>query len=170
MRNISLLLATTMILGACAASDAHDPVVAAPPAAGALAAPQQSAPAPGASASAAVATGALQLAGSHWQFSRINGQVVAAGAHATLAFDANGHASGHAGCNSYGGSYQQSANTLHFGALLSTKMACLLPAGAMQTEQAVFNAMRATAGARMDGSNLILLDADGNPLATLQSP
>lgn len=156
MRKIPLLLALTVALGGCAVSSAHNPADPAPPSATA--------------APSSPNTATLQLANTHWQFVAVNGNAVPSGVKATLAFDASGHASGHAGCNSYGASYQSGADgSLRFGGVLSTKMACLQPDGAMLTERGVFNALRDTAKARRNGSSLTLTGASGSTLATLNS-
>lgn len=143
MRSMPIIAAIIFALPGCAVSSAHDPASTtdtSPPAA--------SAPAP--------ASTALMLTNSHWRFTEIGGTTVPTGVNATLVFDGNGHVSGRAGCNSYGGAYQQAPDgALRFGAILSTKMACLQPTGAMQAEQGVFDALRRTARARMDGTGLV---------------
>jgi heat shock protein HslJ len=111
---------------------------------------------------------ALQLAGTQWKFVKLDGHDVPSGFNATLNFERNGHVSGHAGCNGYGGPWEASNGALHFGGMISTKMACLQPAGAMATERNVFAALRETAQARLQGHSLVLLDAEGAPLATLE--
>lgn len=117
---------------------------------------------------AASSPNALQLAGTQWKFVKLGGHVVPSGVNATLNFERNGHVSGHAGCNGYGGPWEASDGALHFGGMISTKMACLEPAGAMQTERDVFAALRQTARARMQSHRLMLLDANGSALATLE--
>ena len=112
---------------------------------------------------------ALQLAGTQWRFVKLDGRDVPTGVKATLRLESNGHASGRAGCNSYGGPWTASNGALNFGGMLSTKMACLEPAGTMSTEREVFAALRATARARMQGQELVLLDAKGAALAILKA-
>ena len=109
----------------------------------------------------------LQLADTQWRFVKLDGHDVPDGVNATLKFESNGHASGHAGCNGYGGPWTASNGALHFGGLISTKMACLQPAGAMATEHDVFEALHKTGRARMQGDDLVLMDARGVPLAAL---
>lgn len=140
MRPIAFAFAVTLFLAACAS-----------------AAPRAPAPGP------------LQLAGTQWKFVKVDGHDVPPAVKATLVFESNGHVSGHAGCNSYGGPWTASNGALNFGGMLSTKMACLEPAGAMSTEREVFAALRDTARARMQGQELVLLDANGAALATLQA-
>ncbi|HET9835336.1 MAG TPA: META domain-containing protein [Rhodanobacteraceae bacterium] len=112
--------------------------------------------------------GPLRLAGTQWRFVRLDGHKVPPAVKATLVFESNGHVSGRAGCNSYGGPWSASNGALHFGGMISTKMACLQPAGAMQAEQAVFAALREAVRAQMRDGRLILLNANGDPLALLQ--
>lgn len=157
MRPTALIFALTITLSGCAASAAHDD----PPAAAYTSSASQS---------PSESSAALQLAKTHWHFVQIDGKPVPPGVNATLGFGADGHVWGYAGCNSYGASWQSTGNgDLHFGAVLSTRMACLQPAGAMQTERGVFDVMDNTARARMDGGDLVLMDANGAKLATLQS-
>lgn len=118
---------------------------------------------------ATLSPNALQLADTQWRFVKVGGHDVPSGVNATLKFESNGHVSGHAGCNGYGGPWEASNGALHFGGMISTKMACLQPAGAMQAERGVFEALRETASARTQDQQLILLDANGAALATLQA-
>ncbi len=156
MRWIPFVLMAAMALAGCGVNATRDAAPAAPPPA---------ATAPSAPSAAAIAGG---LAGTSWQFSTVAGVPVPAAVTATLRFDASGHISGRAGCNSYGAPYTLTDDgTLHVGGVMSTKMACLQPAGAMATERGVFAALRAAARLQRDDDTLTLLDASGNPLATL---
>jgi heat shock protein HslJ len=139
MRPIAFAFAVTLFLAACAS-----------------AAPQVSPP------------DALQLAGTRWRFVEVQGHDVPASVRATLVFESNGHVSGRAGCNGYGGPWAASNGALHFGGMISTKMACLEPSGAMETERGVFAALRDTASARMRDHRLVLVDAKGATLASLE--
>lgn len=141
MRAIGSVFATMLLLSACAG-----------------AAPWGAAPAP------------LQLAGTQWRFMKVAGHDVPPVVKATLAFESNGHVSGHAGCNGYGGPWTASDGALHFGGMISTRMACLEPAGAMQTERDVFAALRETVRARLGDRRLVLLDDKGAEIATLEPP
>ena len=117
---------------------------------------------------AALSPDALHLAGTHWRFAKVESHDVPTGVSATLVFERNGHVSGHAGCNGYGGPWSASNGALHFGGMISTKMACLQPAGTMSTEHDVFAALRQTARVRIQNHRLMLLDANGSALATLE--
>ncbi|HET6913312.1 MAG TPA: META domain-containing protein [Rhodanobacteraceae bacterium] len=141
MRTRVLIVVLAVALSACAMAAQQDPAAPSPD--------------------------ALQLAGTQWKFVKLNGHGVPHGVNATLNFERNGHVSGRAGCNGYGGPWEASNGALHFGGMISTKMACLAPPGAMQTERDVFESLRATEHARMQHRQLILLDASGAALATL---
>lgn len=89
------------------------------------------------------------------------------GVNATLHLR-DGRASGRTGCNAYGATWEMHADgRAKFGAAMSTKMACLTPADAMQVERGVLDALQHTAGLRRDAETLVLLDASGKPLAKL---
>jgi heat shock protein HslJ len=141
MRTLPLVLILAVGLGACAVAVQRDPAGDPP----------------------------LQLAGTRWHFIKAAGHDIPPAVRATLAFGSDGHVSGHAGCNGYGGPWTASNGALHFGGMISTKMACLQPAGAMQAEHDVFAALREAAAARMRDRQLILLDANGAAIATLEA-
>lgn len=150
MRKMVFGLLAVVAVSGCAAQAARDPT-----------------PVPGASASAAQASPPGSLDGSNWRFVEVDGSKVPDGVTATLHLH-DGRASGKAGCNAYGASWETSPDgDTRFGPAMSTKMACLTPAGAMQVEKAVFQALQDTARVRRDGGRIVLLDAGGKPLATL---
>jgi heat shock protein HslJ len=149
-----MLMAALAVAG-CSAQAARDP------------APVPVAPAT-VPASAPSSVDLAGLDGSQWRFVELAGQPVPAGVTATLRLR-HDHASGKAGCNAYGARYHVAADgSAEFTQTLSTKMACLQPAGAMQVEQGVFNAFRHTAKVAVADGVLVMLDAAGKPLAKLQ--
>ncbi|MBS0432874.1 MAG: META domain-containing protein [Proteobacteria bacterium] len=140
MRLVAFALAAAIILSGCAS-----------------AAPQGGTPAP-------------QLAGTQWRFVALHGEKIPEDIQATLRFDDKGRASGNGGCNHYGGTYLAgNDDALHFGEMISTRMACLQPAGAMETERGVLDALSHTAHARLQDGGMTLLDVAGTELATLQA-
>lgn len=155
MRMFPIVMAVALAMWGCSVHAARDP-----------------APAPAASASAPVApasAGVAGLDGTAWHFVEVAGVAVPAGVTATLRLH-NGRASGKAGCNAYGASWQVAPDGgTQFGMLISTKMACLAPAGAMQVERGVLDALRRAARVQRDGDSLVLRDASGKPLAKLQA-
>jgi len=147
VRSFAFALALTVALAGCASAAPQTPI-------------------PSSAATAA----APQLAGTQWQFVELHGKAIPDGVRATLRFDDKGRASGRAGCNNYGASFLAGGDSaLHFGQMLSTKMACLQPAGAMDTERGVMDALEHTAHARVQNGEMILLDVTGAQLAVLKS-
>lgn len=150
MRTTAMVLMLALATAGCAAHAAR--------------APQ---PAPAAS-SASPAEAHANLDGTEWRFVEVAGRPVPAGVHAILRLR-DGRASGKAGCNTFGATWQVSADgSTSFGHVLSTKMACMQPAGGMQVEHRVFAALRHAAKIERAGDGLVLLDASGKPLARLQ--
>jgi putative lipoprotein len=78
---------------------------------------------------------------------------------------ADGKASGQGGCNSYGGSVTIKDDTIVFGHIASTMMACAGPA--MDQERRFHAALNRTRRYRIDGGTLTLLDESGATLAVL---
>lgn len=72
-------------------------------------------------------------------------------------------ASGFAGCNMFAGPYQLSGDSLSFGPLAMTRMAC---APGMSIEGGYANALRDTKGYKITGGQLTLTDASGKVLAS----
>lgn len=85
------------------------------------------------------------LANTSWQLTTFGATgaetPVVADSTVTLAFGADGQAGGNAGCNSYGGSYQVQDDSLSFGELTSTLVACADEA-IMQQEQQYLQALQ----------------------------
>jgi heat shock protein HslJ len=100
-----------------------------------------------------------------WELATLAGQPVTLKQPATLNL-ADGGASGFAGCNKYNGGYTSSGNALTFASLNSTKMAC--EGDRMKIETGLFNALGKTASFSLDAATLTLLNAAGQPLATLR--
>ncbi len=85
------------------------------------------------------------------------------GTEITLRFE-QGDAGGSGGCNSYGGSYTRQDDTLEFGTLVSTMMACEGPAGLMQQEGKYLGLLQHVTSLALDGDQLTLRTAEGNGL------
>jgi len=105
------------------------------------------------------------LAGTSWRATGINngrGAVasIVRGSTVTLAFDADGRASGSAGCNSFTTGYEAKAPQLRFEAPASTRRMC--PGeGVMEQEAAFLAALESVATMRFEGNRLELRRADG---------
>ncbi len=109
------------------------------------------------------------LAGSSWELSMLQGQPLVPGTHISLVFEDDAQLGGFAGCNSYGGPYQSSAQGgFTPGNMASTQMACMEPAGAMEQEGAYLQALSAATSYRIVGERLELLAADGTVLLAFE--
>jgi len=73
---------------------------------------------------------------------------------------------GNGGCNRMSGAYELSGESLKFGPVMSTKMACADP---RNPEAGFMKAIEATAAVRLSADTLELLDAGGATLATLRA-
>jgi heat shock protein HslJ len=105
------------------------------------------------------------LAGTSWRATGINngrGAVasIVRGTTVTLAFDANGRASGSAGCNSFTAGYEASAPKLRFKAPAATRRMCA-GEGVMEQEAAFLTALESVDTMRFEGDRLELRRADG---------
>lgn len=75
---------------------------------------------------------------------------------------AGGSVVGSTGCNRYRASYTTDGHTLEIGQIASTMMACAPPADAI--ERAYVSAVGKVRAWRLDGEQLVLVDADGTEL------
>ena len=104
------------------------------------------------------------LEGTSWELIQLQGQQVTTGRIPTLVFK-DGKVSGNASCNSFGGSYERGlGDTLKFGSMMSTLMACLDPAQ-MEREGVYLGVLAQVAKYRVEGGHLYLYDQGGNLLA-----
>jgi putative lipoprotein len=106
-----------------------------------------------------------ELNGTRWVLVALDGQEVDPGSGAkqiNLHFGASDQSvSGFAGCNRFGGSFEQSGDSLSLGRMMSTMMAC---AEGMDREQRILQALEQVRRYSLDGDELNLLGADGKPL------
>ncbi len=109
------------------------------------------------------------LAGTEWTLVSLGAPgaetPVVLGSEVTLQFDAQGHAGGSAGCNSYGGSYQVQDGMLSFGEVVSTMMACA-EEGIMQQEQQYLSALGTTGEYEIVADQLVISYNDGQEALT----
>jgi len=98
------------------------------------------------------------IEGRVWTAQAIAGKDVVDGAKVTLKIK-GARVNGKAGCNAYGGPVEIHGNRIKFGALFSTKMACM-GTGVMQQESRYLNLLQgATRGeVRKDGALVIIAD------------
>ncbi|MHC4432677.1 MAG: META domain-containing protein [Planctomycetota bacterium] len=109
---------------------------------------------------AACATQSAPLLDTEWVLISLNGNALIEGKEITLNF---GEASleGAGGCNTYGGSYTASEDSLRLSGVYATEMACMEPKGIMDQEKAYLHALNAAARYRVDGNRLEILDQTG---------
>jgi heat shock protein HslJ len=97
----------------------------------------------------------------------INAPVGAGGRPATIRFDpSSGRATGFAGCNRYGAEYTLAGDSLRFGPVISTKMAC---AGGDELERG-FLAMLPETQAYQLSDSILTLGGSVTPLARFRAP
>jgi len=106
-----------------------------------------------------------ELAGTSWRATAINngkGGVVgvASVSSVTLAFGADGRASGSAGCNNFTAGYTVDGSSLRFGPAAVTQKMCA-ETGVMEQEAAFLKALESVATARVEADGLELRTADG---------
>jgi len=111
--------------------------------------------------SAVHADGVMSLAGSEWGEGSDTGKFAV-----MVKFEPRNKVWGTLGCNRFTGTYAQDGYKLTFGPLASTKMAC--PEPQMKTEMRVSAALTATSQADISHLKLVLQDASGKALLSLQ--
>jgi peptidyl-Lys metalloendopeptidase len=104
--------------------------------------------------------GGITLAGTEWVLTSLAGNAPMQGTQITLSFEAES-LGGSGGCNTYGGSYTASDDSLAVSDLYWTEMACLEPEGILDQELAYLNALNAVASYRVDAGRLQLYDEAG---------
>jgi heat shock protein HslJ len=111
----------------------------------------------------------FELAGTRWALMQLGGEQVKiseGGREAYIALNAaDGSVVGHAGCNRISTYYKQNGPQLSFDDVIVTRMFC----PDMPTETALLDAMKATAGWRIAGSQLELLNAGQKPVARFEA-
>jgi heat shock protein HslJ len=99
--------------------------------------------------------GTPDLNGTQWVLTSLNGSSPVEGTTITLNFeirDGESSVGGSAGCNSYGGSYEQDGESLSFGMLFSTMMACEQPI--MDQETGYLGTLETITGFTLEGGQL----------------
>ena len=109
------------------------------------------------------------LADTEWALVSLNGDTPIGDRAITLRFGETS-IEGSGGCNTYGGSYTVSEDSLHLTDVYWTEMACIEPDGTMEQEQAYFQALMATARYQIDDDRLELYDEAGTQILTFILP
>ncbi|APW43721.1 META domain-containing protein [Rhodoferax saidenbachensis] len=146
---IAMPLALAMVLAACA-----------------VPAPQPESTASTPKASAAPVLTAQVLAGSVWSAGFIDGVGAARGNWPQLRWVGTDRVAGSGGCNNFVGSAVLEQDSLRFGSLAATGKLCMTEPGGQ--EDKFFMALELTRKARLEGTQLWLLDASGKPLVKLE--
>ena len=105
-------------------------------------------------------SGASALRDTAWELVSLAGSDVLPGTTITVKF-ATDEVSGSAGCNTYGGSYTASEDSLSLSGVYATEMGCPEPAGILEQEQAYLTALRAAATYQIAADRLKILDETG---------
>jgi heat shock protein HslJ len=105
------------------------------------------------------------LAGGDWLVTSLAGSPVATdGQAASIAFTLDGKVSGSTGCNRFMGGFALTGETLTFGPLAGTRMAC--PEALMQQESRMFELLAAVRGFQItEAGDLVLLAGDRQVVA-----
>jgi heat shock protein HslJ len=85
---------------------------------------------------------------------------------AAVIFGSDGTVNGNVGCNSFGGNYKVDGNTITFGSIASTLMACADPIA--QQESVIFNVFVNTATFNVDGNTLTITSSDGQSVVVFE--
>lgn len=114
-----------------------------------------------------------RLAGTSWNVLAYNNGKqavvsVSAATKLTAAFGNDGNLSGFGGCNSYSATYRATSPKLSIGTVISTRKACLEPAGVMEQESRYLAALHTAATYRIEGARLELRTASGALAAEFQ--
>lgn len=105
------------------------------------------------------------LAGTKWQLVSLNGDKISDPEKTDIRFDGK-TISGTAGCNRMSGSYKIDNDTISFGPIAATKMAC--PDPWMQIETKFFSVLASRATYRRNGYGLLLLRGESGNEAALR--
>lgn len=102
--------------------------------------------------------GGAELTGSRWHVTWIGPESVPEEAGIWVEFAVDGGINGHAGCNTFFGSLQQTEGGIEVGSLGSTRMAC--PEPIMSREAAFLSALQLVRVFEVGGDRLRLMDGD----------
>ncbi len=105
------------------------------------------------------------MAGTSWLAEDIGRRGVLDNPPTTMSFDQAGRVGGSGGCNRYGGPVEVSGETIRFGPLASTRMACA-PAIGDQEERFFAALQSATRFVFTAEGKLVLYDATGDAVVT----
>lgn len=111
--------------------------------------------------------GGSSMTGISWKPAYIGAVQIPADSAMFVQFEVDGGIKGHAGCNSFFGSLEQTSSGVEIGSLGATRMACAEPI--MSRETAFMDALQKTRRFEIGAGRLQLLDDDDVMLAELVS-
>lgn len=97
----------------------------------------------------------IDLTGGTWRVEDISARGVVDNSQTSLQFSADGQVSGRGGCNQYTGSYTRAGNTLTFGPLAVTQMACVPALG--DQEKKFFSVLSTPVTISFDATGALVL-------------
>jgi heat shock protein HslJ len=111
---------------------------------------------------------AANLVGPVWLAEQVAGAALPTQPQITLQFGADGRAAGKGGCNQYSGPYQTTGNSISFGTMISSMMAC--DGAIMEREQAYLALLaRVSSFEVRNNAELILSAGDGTRIRLRRS-
>lgn len=116
----------------------------------------------GARAGGASASSNRELAGSSWVLEDLNGERAIADVRVTLDFAAAGKASGNGSCNHYFATVEVSGESIRFGAVGATRMACATAISLQEIKY--FDALEAATRYEIEGNELSIYGSSRRPL------
>lgn len=111
-----------------------------------------------------IGSSGAEISGVDWQPLTIGSVQLPGDNDLRVRFEVDGSISGHAGCNGFFGSLQQTDAGIEVGPLGATRMAC--PDAIMKLETAFLQAVQETKSFATDKAGMKLLDENGTILAT----
>jgi heat shock protein HslJ len=103
------------------------------------------------------------LDGTSWVLTAYGTSSLIPGTEITLEWE-GGEVSGSAGCNTYGGTYQLSGDSISMSDLYNTEMACMEPEGVMDQEQDFLKLLRDARSFQIVDEHLQILTAEKEAL------
>ena len=114
------------------------------------------------------AAGGLDLDGTNWELTLLDGGALIPDTRITLRFEGD-QVKGSAGCNSYGGGYTLGQDgSLQIGPVAITEMYCMSPEGVMDQEYAYTEFLVGAAKVSRDGDRLTIEDGAGEAVMVFQ--
>ena len=105
---------------------------------------------------------ARAVEGRTWIAEVIGGKDVVDGTKVTLKIE-GGRVSGKGGCNAYGGPVEINRDTIKFGALFSTKMACMAN-GSMEQESRYLNMLQGATHGEVRSDGTLIISGNGGAI------